>query len=49
MFWGGMWWFLMNIVQLALLILSIVGIVNVVQKKEKELPFVGSFAKHVNI
>ena len=28
------------------LVLSIIGIVNVVQNREKELPLVGSFAKH---
>lgn len=32
-----------------LLILSIIGIVNVLQKKEAELPLVGQYAKHFNI
>ncbi|HWC57638.1 MAG TPA: hypothetical protein VG621_01645 [Candidatus Paceibacterota bacterium] len=39
-------WGLVSLINLALLILAIIGIVNVVQKKEKELPVVGSFAKH---
>jgi uncharacterized membrane protein len=47
MFWGL--WFFISIIQLATIILSIIGIVNVVEKKEKELPFVGSFAKFITI
>jgi uncharacterized membrane protein len=42
-------WFLVPFVNLAMLILAIIGIVNVVQNKEKELPLVGSFAKHFKI
>jgi uncharacterized membrane protein len=45
MFWGL--FMIFQIVQLALIVLSIIGIVNVVQNKEKELPLVGSLAKHV--
>lgn len=41
-------WPLIGIVNLALLVLAIVGIINAVNKKEKELPLVGSFAKHFN-
>lgn len=47
MFWGL--WFIINIVQLATLVLSIIGIINVVQNKEKELPLVGSLSKYVTI
>jgi len=47
MFWGL--WFIIQLIQLVLLILSIIGIVNVVQNKEKELPIVGSLAKHIKI
>lgn len=40
---------IIGIVNLGSLILSIIGIVNVVQKKQAELPLVGKFAAHVNI
>lgn len=40
---------IIGIANLALLVLSILGIINVVQNKEVELPVVGSLAKHVNI
>jgi uncharacterized membrane protein len=49
---GNMMWFLypvIGIINIALLILSIIGIINAVQGKEKEVPFVGQFSKHVNI
>jgi len=49
---GNMMWFLypvIGIINIALLILSIFGIVNVIQGKEKEVPVVGHFSKHVNI
>lgn len=39
---------ILGIINLATLVLSIVGIVNVVQGKEKELPLVGQFSKHFN-
>lgn len=38
------WSMLFSIFHLALLVLSIVGVVNVVQGKQKELPLVGQFA-----
>lgn len=38
-----------QIVNLGLLVLAILGIVNVVQKKEVELPLVGQYAKHINL
>lgn len=37
------------LVNLATLVLSIIGIVNVLNKKQVELPLVGQFAKHFNI
>ena len=42
-------WPLLQIVNLGALILAIIGIVNVINHKETELPLVGSFAKHINI
>lgn len=48
MFYG--WFFLMPIltlVNLGCLILTIIGIVHVVQKEQKPLPIVGSLAKHI--
>ena len=47
MFWGL--WYVIQIIHFATIILSIIGIVNVVQKQEKELPLVGSFAKSLKI
>lgn len=49
---GSMMWsfmMLLNIVNLGTFILSIIGIINVVQSKEKELPLVGSFANNLKI
>src|SRR3989338_880958 len=37
-----------GILQLGVLVLIIIGIINVVQKKEKNLPIVGSFVNKVN-
>ena len=45
-------WLLMPVVgllQLGVFVLMIIGIFNVAQKKEKELPVVGAFAHMVNI
>ncbi|OGG49656.1 hypothetical protein A2763_03170 [Candidatus Kaiserbacteria bacterium RIFCSPHIGHO2_01_FULL_54_36] len=39
---------LVQIVNLGVLILAVIGIVNAVQGKEKELPLVGSFARNFN-
>ena len=39
-------WPLLNLVNFATLILAIIGIVNVIHGKEKELPLVGGFAKN---
>ncbi|MBY0309686.1 hypothetical protein K2Q16_00885 [Patescibacteria group bacterium] len=38
-----------SIVNIALLVLSIIGIINVIKREEKELPLVGSLAKHLPI
>jgi len=40
---------LISLVQLGLVVLSIIGIVNVVQKKQVPLPLVGSLAKNIKI
>lgn len=40
---------LIGIINLATIVLSIIGIVNVVQGKEKELPLVGTFSQHFPI
>ena len=42
-------WMLLQIVNLATIVLAIVGIVNVVQKKQEELPVVGGFASMFKI
>ena len=39
---------IMNLINLAVVVLSILGIVNVVNGQMKELPLIGSFAKHFN-
>jgi uncharacterized membrane protein len=49
---GMMMWVLMpilGVINIAVVILSIIGIINVVQGNEKELPLVGPFSKHFNI
>ena len=40
---------LIGLLELVVFIFAIIGIINVVEKKEKELPFIGSFSKHINI
>ncbi len=42
-------WPIINLAQLGVLILSIVGIVNAVGGKEKELPLVGKYASHFKV
>ncbi len=51
MFWVMFYqfWMLYQLINLAIIVLSIIGIVNVVQGKEKELPLVGQFGKSFNI
>ncbi len=38
--------FVSGIINIAIFILSIIGIINVVQNREKELPLVGQFSKY---
>ena len=38
----------LGLINLGLVVLAIIGIVNAVQGKEKELPLIGQFAKHFN-
>jgi uncharacterized membrane protein len=40
---------ILGLINLGVVVLSILGIVNVINKKEAEIPLVGQFAKHVNI
>ncbi len=40
---------ILSLINLAALVLSIIGIINVLNKKQVELPVVGQFAKHFNI
>jgi uncharacterized membrane protein len=42
-------WQLYRLVDLAVVILAIIGIVNVIQDKEKELPLVGKFSEYFSI
>jgi len=43
MFWPI--WMLLRLVDLAVFVLAIIGIINAAQGREKELPIVGKFAK----
>ncbi|PIR83932.1 hypothetical protein COU18_00775 [Candidatus Kaiserbacteria bacterium CG10_big_fil_rev_8_21_14_0_10_51_14] len=43
---GWQLWQLLQLINLAAIIFSIIGIVYVIQGKEKELPFIGSLAKN---
>lgn len=47
MVWGL--WMILQIINIGLIVLSVLGIVNVIQKKEAELPLVGQYAKHFKI
>ena len=42
-------WQIMQLINLGLFILSLIGIVNTLQRKEKELPLVGQFGSKINI
>jgi uncharacterized membrane protein len=42
----GSFSFVYNIINIAVFIFAIIGIINVVKNKEKELPFVGEFSKY---
>ncbi|MEK7618271.1 MAG: hypothetical protein AAB410_03935 [Patescibacteria group bacterium] len=39
-------WMFWSLINLFAFVLSVVGIINVLQKKEKELPVVGKFSSH---
>lgn len=39
-------WFIVSLVNLAVLVLAILGIINAAQGKEKDLPLVGQFSKY---
>ncbi len=45
---GWQFWGIIQLVQLATIVLAIIGIVNVLQDKQKELPLVGGLAKNFN-
>ena len=47
MFWPL--WIILKLVNFAVLILAIIGIINVVKNQEKSLPLVGDYAKYFNI
>ncbi len=42
-------YYVWDLVNLLLFILSIIGIINAVQNKQKELPVISSFAKNINL
>ncbi len=42
-------WQIMQLINLGLFILSLIGIVNALQRKEKELPLIGQFGSKINI
>lgn len=46
MFLGYSMFMFMRVINLAITVLAIIGIVNVVQGKEQELPLVGQFSKY---
>lgn len=45
-FWSYLLYSLMQLLSLGVIILSIIGIINVTQGKEKMLPLVGQFSKY---
>jgi uncharacterized membrane protein len=42
-------WILIRLLNLGTFILSVIGIIHVVQKEEKELPVIGDYARKINI
>lgn len=42
-------WFLYQLLNLAVFVFSVIGIINVLQGKEEELPFIGPLAKSFKI
>ena len=50
-FLGSLLWFIWPVISLinfAVLVLAVIGIINAAQGKEKELPLVGKFSKYFN-
>lgn len=45
-FWGFGLWMLWGLVRFAILVFSIIGIVNAANGKEKELPWIGQYGKY---
>lgn len=41
-------WMIMNLLNLLAFILMVIGIINVLQGRERNLPFVGKFVKYLN-
>ncbi|HUZ92675.1 MAG TPA: hypothetical protein VNG29_01610 [Candidatus Paceibacterota bacterium] len=39
-------WILLNLVNLAIFVLAVLGIINVIHGKEEKLPVVGAYARH---
>jgi fumarate reductase subunit D len=46
---GGWLFFLYPILNLVALVLSIIGIINVLKQTQKELPFIGKYASYIKI
>ncbi|MES2088320.1 MAG: hypothetical protein V4467_05030 [Patescibacteria group bacterium] len=46
---GSFFWPVIQLAHFALIVLSIIGIVNVLNGRQKELPFVGHFSEKFNI
>ncbi len=48
---GFMYWLwpIIQLVNLGLFVLSVIGIINALQRKEKEIPFVGKFSTHIKL
>ncbi len=46
-----MWpfWMIASLINLGTFVLSVIGIINVTQGKQKELPLVGAWSKHIKI
>jgi uncharacterized membrane protein len=39
-------WFLLSLINLASLVFAVIGIINVVNGREKELPYIGQYSKY---
>ena len=42
-------WFVINLLNFATLVLSIIGIINVLKNKQNNLPLVGTYSRYFNI